>query len=232
MLAISFNKYYIIRLKHLVLIAFINFFFITNAQKGTILENITESDGLPSNYVFNVQEDHNQVLWLGTDKGLVTYIDDKWMALDVDNGMPGNYINKISFDGRNGLLISIYDKGLYFFNTNSKTLEKRYNEIARNQSVELIKANKNENYIIIKLLNINPNKVKYYAFDRRNINHLTILNIIKKGENHVFALPNGTIISDVRIFQNKNIYSFQNQSFEHYPFGIIRKNNDKIIDKN
>ena len=57
MLAISFNKYYIIRLKHLVLIAFINFFFITNAQKGTILAVVevkTRSSlefGLPQEFV-------------------------------------------------------------------------------------------------------------------------------------------------------------------------------------
>lgn len=70
---------------------------------------------------------------LGTDKGLATYVDDKWLTLDVDNGMPGNYINKMVADDKNGLLISIYDKGLYFFNSNSKTLEKRYKEIARNQ---------------------------------------------------------------------------------------------------
>ena len=58
------------------------------SQKSSILENITESDGLPSNYVFNVCEDHNQILWFGTDKGLVAYQDVEWISLDADNGMP------------------------------------------------------------------------------------------------------------------------------------------------
>ena len=230
MLAIFFDKHFTFRLKSLVLLIFINLFCISHAQKGTILENITESDGLPSNYVFNIQEDHNHVLWLGTDKGLATYVDDKWLTLDVDNGMPGNYINKMVADDKNGLLISIYDKGLYFFNSNSKTLEKRYKEIARNQSVDLKKANKNDNYIVIKINNSEADKVQYYAFDRRNIHRLTKIHLLKKDNSLFFTLPNGIIISDINIFTHKNIYVIGNQSFEYLPFGVIRKKDNKIID--
>lgn len=230
MLAISFNKHFTFRLKSLALLIFINLFCILHAQKGTVLENITESDGLPSNYVFNIQEDQNHVLWLGTDKGLVTYIDDKWIALDVDNGMPGNYINKIVADNRNGLLIYIYDNGLYFFNTNDKSLEKKYKEVSKKQPVDIKKASINDNFIIIKLLNNNPDKIKYYAFDRRNINDLSKIKKIKLNNKEFFALQNGIVISNTDIFNNTNIYTFRRYSFDYQPFGIIRRENNKIID--
>lgn len=88
-------------------------------------------------------------------------------------------------DRKNGLLIYILEKGLYYFNSNTKTLMKRYKEINEKQSVDLRKANKNENYIIIKTINFNNDNSVYYAFDRRNIYQLLKVNITKIG-NEIF----------------------------------------------
>ena len=230
MLAIFFNIIKSRRLKILVSIILLFYFNLTFSQKASIFENITESEGLPSNYIFNVDEDQNHVLWLGTDKGLVTYQDDKWISLDVDAGLPGNYINKMIADRKNGLLIYISEKGLYYFNSNTKTLMKRYKEINEKQSVDLRKANKNENYIIIKTINFNNDKSIYYAFDRRNIYQLLKVNITKIGNENFLKLENGNIISDAKVFEKNNEFVFQNFTFEQNPFGIIRKENNKIID--
>ena len=105
MLANFFYKSFCSKNKKVVglfLIVFSSFLF---SQEASIIENITETEGLPSNYVFNANEDKNGVIWLGTDKGLTTYQDGEWITLDVDNGMPGNYINKAISDKKNGLLI-------------------------------------------------------------------------------------------------------------------------------
>ena len=86
------------RLKFLVIIFC---FLISNnyySQKASYFENISENEGLPSNFIFNAAEDHNHVIWFGTDKGLVTYQDGKWLTLDIDNGMPGNYISNLVSD--------------------------------------------------------------------------------------------------------------------------------------
>ena len=133
-------------------------------------------------------------------------------------------------DRKNGLLIYISEKGLYYFNSNTKTLMKRYKEINEKQSVDLRKANKNENYIIIKIINFNNDKSVYYAFDRRNIYQLLKVNITKIGNENFFKLENGNIISDAKVFEKNNEFVFQNFTFEQNPFGIIRKENNKIID--
>ncbi len=65
----------------LFLIVFSSFLF---SQEASIIENITKTEGLPSNYVFNANEDQNGVVWLGTDKGLATFQDGEWITLDVD----------------------------------------------------------------------------------------------------------------------------------------------------
>ena len=125
------------RLKFLVIIFC---FLISNSyysQKASYFDNISENEGLPSNYIFNAAEDHNHVIWFGTDKGLVTYQDGKWLTLDIDNGMPGNYISNLVSDDKNGLLIYVLNKGLYYFNTNTKTLLKKYNEIGNWNSLKI-----------------------------------------------------------------------------------------------
>lgn len=107
MLAIFIYLFKNNRLKILVSISLLFFFNTYFSQKASLFENVTESEGLPSNYIFCAAEDQNSTLWLGTDKGLITYQDGKWFALDVDTGMPGNYINKMIADNKNGLLFYI-----------------------------------------------------------------------------------------------------------------------------
>ena len=132
MLANFFYKSIVTKNKKVVglfLIVFSSFLF---SQEASIIENITETEGLPSNYVFNANEDQNGVIWLGTDKGLATYQDGKWITLDVDNGMPGNYINHSIADKKNGLLIYLSERGLYYFDTNKRRITLKYQHFAKN----------------------------------------------------------------------------------------------------
>ena len=87
MLANFFYKSIVTKNKKVVGLFFIAFSSFLFSQEASIIENITETEGLPSNYVFNANEDQNGVIWLGTDKGLATYQDGEWITLDVDNGM-------------------------------------------------------------------------------------------------------------------------------------------------
>ncbi len=229
MLAIFIYLFKNNRLKILVSISLLFSFNPYFSQKASLFENITESEGLPSNYIFCAAEDQNSTLWLGTDKGLITYQDGKWLALDVDTGMPGNYINKMIADNKNGLVLHISELGLYFFNTDTKTLMKRYNEIDNERFVDIKKANKNHNFIIVKTLSPNNNESKYYAFDRNKIYHLSRL-IVNNNQNSL-TLENGLVISDLNIFQPKNKLVVQDYLYEQNTFGIIRKNkNNKEID--
>ena len=218
------------RLKFLVIIFC---FLISNnyySQKASYFENISENEGLPSNYIFNAAEDHNHVIWFGTDKGLVTYQDGKWLTLDIDNGMPGNYISNLVSDDKNGLLIYVLNKGLYYFNTNTKTLLKKYNEIGTWNSLKIKKATKDKNLIIVHVISSTGHQSSFYAFDRNNIKRLLPLRIINNGKEKLLSLTNGKIISDLSIFENPEKIKFENFTLEQNPLGIIRKENNKIVD--
>lgn len=220
------------RLKYLAcfFIVFANHLYFS--QTASIFENITESDGLPSNYVFNVVEDQNSTIWLGTDKGLVTYKDGSWIALDVDNGMPGNYINKAVADKKNGLLLCISEKGLYYFNTNTYTLMKRYAEVDEKIVLNIQRANINGEYIIVHTKAQRSNKVQFYAFNRGNIYQLAELNVIRHNKENLLQLKNGTVISNMKIFENLPIDYSNDYSLlkSESGIGILRFAKGKLID--
>ena len=218
------------RLKFLVIIFCFQISNSYYSQKASYFDNISENEGLPSNYIFNAAEDHNHIIWFGTDKGLVTYQDGKWLTLDIDNGMPGNYISNLVSDDKNGLLIYVLDKGLYYFNTNTKTLLKKYNEIGNRNNLKLKKATRNSNYIIVNSISLKEHKNFFYAFDRNNINRLLPLKIINNGKEKLLSLTNGKIISNLSIFENPEKIKFENFTLEQNPLGIIKKENNKIVD--
>jgi hypothetical protein len=47
---------------------------------------------LPTRFIFNTEQDKNNVIWLATDKGLVKIDGREVKVLNSDNGFPGNYI--------------------------------------------------------------------------------------------------------------------------------------------
>lgn len=101
--------------KLVALLLFVNIVVIASAQKYSIYQNLTTSNGLPSNYIFAVCEDDNGFLWAGTDKGLCRFNGFSWQVWDKDNGLPGNYVSEIYADKRGGLIINISEKGFFSF---------------------------------------------------------------------------------------------------------------------
>jgi signal transduction histidine kinase len=69
-------------------------------------------------------EDSDGFMWVGTDKGLCRYNGAVWEVWDIDNGMPGNYINKILSDHHSGLWLGLAEKGIFHFNCNNKKVTK------------------------------------------------------------------------------------------------------------
>ncbi len=108
--------------KYFVLHIIILFFDFTtvNAQNASVFETITTANGLPSNYVFCVEEDKEGFMWVGTDKGLCRFNGTVWEVWDIDNGLPGNYVNKILSDKHNGLWLGLAEKGMFHFDLTTK----------------------------------------------------------------------------------------------------------------
>lgn len=95
-----------------------------NAQTGEIQLNLTNLDGLPSNFVSDIISDAQGGLWIGTQPdfdgeeyvggGLIHYdAYGQWQVFDTENsGLPNNAISSLLNDNQSGLWIGTREGGL------------------------------------------------------------------------------------------------------------------------
>lgn len=89
-------------------------------QNDTVY-SITEYNGLPSNNVITIQEDHSGNLWIGTQKGLVLLKDSIFYYFDEQFGLCNNVVNDINIVSDDNVWVTTSD-GL----SNIRYVENRY----------------------------------------------------------------------------------------------------------
>ena len=67
-------------------------------------------EGLPSNLVYRGIQDHQDLLWFGTDKGLVCFDGTRFRTIGVKDGLPDPETLNLMEDSQGRLWISIYQK--------------------------------------------------------------------------------------------------------------------------
>jgi len=67
-------------------------------------------EGLPSNLVYRGIQDHRDLLWFGTDKGLVCFDGTRFRIIGVKEGLPDPETLNLMEDSQERLWISIYQK--------------------------------------------------------------------------------------------------------------------------
>lgn len=113
------------------------FFFLINFSWGQTYEEklFNYKNGLPANKVFDLLKDSNNIIWLGTDKGLVRFDGSNFVKIEVNNHANGAirklkiYQNKLFIFYQNGGLnefdlTSYTDKLLYETDVNDVCLIK------------------------------------------------------------------------------------------------------------
>ena len=87
--------------------------------------NYTTKDGLPSNHVYRITQDHNGFIWIITDKGISKFDGHSFKNFTIKNGLPTNDIwniritddNKVWFFYKGNELGYIEDDVVYTFPT-------------------------------------------------------------------------------------------------------------------
>ena len=105
-------------------------------NKGLAVENgekfdvFTTENGLPTNLIFNIYCDKQNVIWLATNAGLVRWKDEKAFVFDASNGFPNETIFDILEDG----------KGYFWFSSNRGVLRVKHsqlNSLADGENIKL-----------------------------------------------------------------------------------------------
>lgn len=75
------------------------------------------SSGLPSNLIYCALQDHNGMMWFGTDKGLACYDGARFHTYNMQDGLPDPEVLAIFEDSRHRLWLSCFrNKPCYYLN--------------------------------------------------------------------------------------------------------------------
>ncbi|MCH5600556.1 two-component regulator propeller domain-containing protein [Niabella ginsengisoli] len=72
------------------------------AQEPT---NYSAKNGLPTNHVYDVQEDKDGVMWFATNRGLVKFDGKNFKAFTIKEGLPNNDVWELYLDGKKRLWV-------------------------------------------------------------------------------------------------------------------------------
>lgn len=90
-----------------------NGLFHVSSDGATILEHITESEGLPHNHLRVLLLDHNKRLWVGTSGGGFAHMGSQaFRRYDRSHGLPGARVYALAYDKQDRLWISGSQNGL------------------------------------------------------------------------------------------------------------------------
>ena len=83
--------------------------FVLSAQTPAYLHYVV-SDGLPSNMVYCGTQDHEGLLWFGTDKGLASFDGTRFRTFGIKDGLPDPEVLNVWEDSRERLWICCFQK--------------------------------------------------------------------------------------------------------------------------
>jgi len=94
----------------------------TNANSQKIFfEQLTTSEGLPSDYVNCLFEDSKGHLWIGTDKGACRYDGRTFQYFSNDNGLPSNFVSCFAEDPSGNIWLGTLNSGICKYDGKSMT---------------------------------------------------------------------------------------------------------------
>ena len=97
--------------KYLVLFYFFFFNSLLIGQ-NSIYKNFTTEDGLPHDITYQIIQDKNGYIWIGTDDGLAKFDGNTFTNYNYSNGLTSNYVINVIEKG-DSLLIATWGGGLH-----------------------------------------------------------------------------------------------------------------------
>ena len=97
------------------------FCFYAKGHGQYTLQHYTTKDGLPHDFTFQIYQDADDFLWIGTDDGLTRFDGNEFRVFNNQSGFKNNYIID-SKSYKNGLVLAVWKGGLHFLQENTITV--------------------------------------------------------------------------------------------------------------
>lgn len=221
------------------------FLFLNSGVYSQQHTNYTTKDGLPSNHVYRITQDHQGFIWFITDKGMVKYDGTTFKTFTTKEGLPTNDIwniritpdNKVWFFSKAAKLGYIENDQVFAFE--SSLIDEILYPISINQNENDISfSNSNKNYRLknkkwhaVNLENNNSHihrvfhsQIKYILDDRDS----QTLKLVDKHDVILKEFVNPVQLQSIRTQLNDSLYLTYNR--ENYTF--INLNRLNIHTKN
>ena len=215
------------------------------AQQNIIISRYTTENGLPSNTINCITNDHDGLIWLGTLYGLSSFDGTKFTPYVKHNSyseIPPRKILNITEDNKNNLWIRTSDNRFYRFNKTTETFHDMYGDLKK----------VSPNLRVIKLVHIDNGNTLIYTrnkniyevyVDKNDMAHIQIIynschaidkntlklrfNVLGETEKYIFWLgPNFDvkIVSKKHTLQKKHILRTIPRGYKATCFNTLGRN--------
>lgn len=177
-------------------------FYIYSQTPSPVYKHITSTDGLANDITYQIIQDSEGYIWIGTDDGLSKY-DGKRFTNYINNGLRSNYVIDILEDKKNNsFVLATWNGGLHFL---------------KNDSIYSFQNKKDDNININRIHKLNDSIIigrssgeapfYYYNLNKKNIvvNYISKkLNTSKKGKLYIDNQTYSQLTYSASDFREKN----------------------------
>ena len=181
--------------------------YVVPAQSPSYIR-LRLDDGLPSNLVHCIYQDFRGVLWIGSDKGVISFDNHRLRRFSIEEGLPDPEVINLYEDGYNRLWAGTFRKDLCFLNGN-KIFNKKSEFFLKRISLK---------YGICNFFEDESNKLwisttdkKSYSIDKEVVDSMyfeTAIMHFCKIDGHLLALGSGYIYDVDKLPVNYALYDF------------------------
>lgn len=178
-------------------------------------------EGLPSEEVYDIEQDNKGKIWICTDRGVASYDGYKFTSYDLKDGLPCNTIFEIFKDNDGKLWFSGYDGSICYIEEGRFVTPIKLNEnlkkVFGNKWIKTMHQIDSSNYAITSSLRTTSESRLNYTFDTRSNNFQELpLNKDKSDTVGLTVFPKYKLIKDNRtnytyfqsIIEDKNNYTY------------------------
>gem|GEM_PF-2842962 len=236
--------------KVIYIIPFVLYAATAYSQKP-VFKHYTTEDGLPHDITYQIIQDKQGVIWIGTDDGLTKFNGIKFTNYSYENGLQSNYVIDIIEKSNNAFLIATWGSGIHSLKNDSITkLPIKHDEISKIKKLyalndSIIYSSSNSAYFSY---NLNLNEKKQYHIGENELTQNPIIYNRKPADNEIIYGFSESFIQDtLYLFSNeasnpsfkslKGLYFFTNNKLSklNYPnlndieVHSVTKKNDSLF---
>ena len=182
---------------------FVLFFVLSVKAQEPFIRKISFLEGLPSDVIYDMYVSKKGLLYLGTDKGLVSYDGVHFTLYPFDKNL-SNSVNSIQEDENGVIYCKNFSNQIYFLSNERLNLDKAFNDLISKKKLSIV------DFSVLGKQKVLLTSNQFFGIASNK--HFVIYqsNLV---ENDFYHLSYNTVSNEFYISSLDNILSFKNNSY-------------------